>query len=617
MSRNNGAKPVTPESVYYNPFAEDRQSTTAIDVSFLADSHHRPAIRRRGSGSDSATASSASSSSGLSVFTNAPRQLSIKTDVARGGHHPLRSADLSSGFRNGAGVTRPQLTRIVNIPALVDAPPVPGADMIIAEPAADEKVVLVHEVTSKDSLAGVSLKYGISMAELRRANHLWSSDPIHLRKVLYIPLDKTSRKELDPAPLLVSTAEDAEQAAPSPTHPDTMGPMSTIRRIPASQLSFFPPPARPQEPDPLPAEMPARTKHPHSRHTRYATTPASSSPLPGTAGSPSLTSILSALPIQPSTRDTIIARLSYDSTGSSSHSEHDYEGHELDDVRRGASLDSIFPSSEATPKARAAPSGAFARSHARTASASSVYGGGGGPQYRRVGPPRTVQLEPSPRHAASVRYAAPQGGGSLTPAWSSSWGLQLDCVGDCPLISCAIGGRYALLALEAVLIKECSEVRHKVQLLDPLDAYFRLIPTIAVILCINLTYGLATRSHFLDMWIRVSRSQVYQRARAHVLLVPGTSSSFDPQPSPSLVAARLRADRSPSAAHEAAPVGFVRVAVLRHSSRPPQLLPPVYPPNGFAQQHPFPFYCRSPDVLSLRVRGFLDPNFVYHTYCET
>jgi hypothetical protein len=50
--------------------------------------------------------------------------------------------------------------------------------MIVAEPAADEKVVLVHEVsalrcfltvsdltaiqiTSKDSLAGVSLKYGI------------------------------------------------------------------------------------------------------------------------------------------------------------------------------------------------------------------------------------------------------------------------------------------------------------------------------------------------------------------------------------------------------------------------------------------------------------------------
>ncbi|KAJ6594456.1 hypothetical protein B0H19DRAFT_1056741 [Mycena capillaripes] len=407
MSRSNGHKPVTPESIYYNPFAaEDRQRTTAIDVPYLSESSHRPALRRRASGSDSATASSASSSSGLSIFTgNTPRHISIKTDgptgiVASGGHHPLRSADLSSGFRNGAGITRPQLTRIVNIPALVDAPPVPGADMIIAEPAADEKVVLVHEITAQDSLAGVSLKYGISLAELRRANHLWSSDSIHLRKVLYIPLDKTSRKELAQTQPLVST-EDTEPAAPSPTQFNSIGPMSTIRRVPASQLSFFPPSARTQEPDPPtpPAQFPARTKHPHSRHARYATTPASSSVLPGTAGSPSLTSILSALPIQPSTRDTIIARLSYDSTGtaSSSYSDHG-EGHELDDVRRGASLDSVFPSNEATPKARprdAAPSATLTRSHARTASASSTYGGGGA-AYRRVGPPRTVQLEPSP-----------------------------------------------------------------------------------------------------------------------------------------------------------------------------------------------------------------------------
>jgi hypothetical protein len=234
------------------------------------------------------------------------------------------------------------------------------------------------------------------MAELRKANQLWSSDSIHLRKVLYIPLDKTSRVKELPTPLLVST-EDPEEVARSPTHPATIGPMSTIRRIPASQLSFFPPPAKTQEPDPptLPAHLPARIKHPHSRHARYATTPAAS---PGTAGSPSLTSILTALPIQPSTRDTIIARLSYDSTGSSSSYSDQPEGHELDDVRRGASLDSIFPSNETTPKAKSrdpGSSGTLTRSHARTASASSVYGGGGA-QYRRVGPPRTVQLEPSP-----------------------------------------------------------------------------------------------------------------------------------------------------------------------------------------------------------------------------
>ncbi|KAJ7467169.1 peptidoglycan-binding LysM domain protein [Mycena latifolia] len=386
MSTN--GKPVTPESIYYNPFAEEDRRTTAIDVPYLSDSSHRPGVKRRSS--DGTTASSASSSSGLSVFTSAPRHMRIKTDgVPSGGHHPLRSADLSSNFRNGAGVTRPQLTRILNIAPLVDAPPVPGADMIVAEPTGDEKVVLVHEITSQDSLAGVALKYGISMADLRRANQLWPSDPIHLRKILYIPLDKTSRaKELAPTPMLVSTEEPEH---PSPTQSDTVASFSTIRRIPASQLSFFPPHARPQQPPDPPSPSPPRTKHPHSRHARYATTPASSSTAPGTASSPSLASILTALPIQPSTRDTIIARLSYDSTGSS-YSDRDDEGHELDDVRRGASLDSVFPPEHATPRAK---SSTPPRAHARTASASSVYGGGGA-QYRRAGPPRTVQLEPSP-----------------------------------------------------------------------------------------------------------------------------------------------------------------------------------------------------------------------------
>ncbi|KAJ6629473.1 hypothetical protein B0H10DRAFT_1366365 [Mycena sp. CBHHK59/15] len=276
---------------------------------------------------------------------------------------------------------------------------------MITEPTGEERDVLVHEITSKDSLAGVSLKYGINMAELRRANHLWPSDPIHLRKVLYIPLDKTSRaQEFAPTPLLISTEgiEQPQDQFPSPSHPDNcdnLASVSTIRRIPASQLSFFPPPARPQQQAPSPgspSELPPRTKHPHSRHARYITMPVSSSP---PAGSPALTSILTALPIQPSTRDTIIARLSFDSAGTASSSYSDHEGHELDDVRRGASLDSVFPAGDReyglalnTPRARARDDDA-PRSHARTASASSVYAG---TQYRRAGPPRTVQLEPSP-----------------------------------------------------------------------------------------------------------------------------------------------------------------------------------------------------------------------------
>ncbi|KAF7305882.1 Peptidoglycan-binding domain-containing protein 1 [Mycena chlorophos] len=388
-------KPSSPVTPYYNPFADEQHSTTAVNVAH-STTNHRPAIRRRTSSSDSFT----SSSSGLSVFGNGhtthSKHLRIRTDGNANGHHPLRSADLSSTLREGAGITRPQLTRALNIPPLVDAPTVPGADMMVEEPPANEKVVLVHEVSSKDSLAGIALKYGITLADLRRANSLWSSDSIHLRKVLYIPIDKTSRaKALAPPPLLISTEDDQPPPA-SPTPIET----AAIRRVPASQLSFFPPhsaSARTQ-PENSPADLPQTQPKP-TRHARYATSPH----IPGAAGSPSssLSSILAALPIQPSTRDTIMARLSYEST-SSSYSDRE-EGHELDDVRRGTSLDSIFhPSlSDATPrpKAKIPPADSesgFTRSHARTSSASNAYPGNGAAQYRRAGPPRTVQLEPSP-----------------------------------------------------------------------------------------------------------------------------------------------------------------------------------------------------------------------------
>ena len=48
----------------------------------------------------------------------------------------------------------------------------------------------------------MALRYGISLAELRRVNHLWASDSIHLRKVLYIPLEKA-----DPAQVEKHTGE--------------------------------------------------------------------------------------------------------------------------------------------------------------------------------------------------------------------------------------------------------------------------------------------------------------------------------------------------------------------------------------------------------------------------
>ncbi|KAI8972390.1 hypothetical protein BD414DRAFT_217461 [Trametes punicea] len=112
-----------------------------------------------------------------------------------------------------------------------------------------EMLVIVHEVRPTDSLAGVALKYGISLAELRRANQLWASDPIYLRETLYIPVEKARH---------VRHLKNAVPRSGDPVQPDAVDPIKsietealrdlekyTLRRVPASQLSFFPPPSRP------------------------------------------------------------------------------------------------------------------------------------------------------------------------------------------------------------------------------------------------------------------------------------------------------------------------------------------------------------------------------------
>ncbi len=101
------------------------------------------------------------------------------------------------------------------------------------------------------------MKYGINLAELRRANQLWTSDSIHLRRVLYIPVDKTRHAKqlrttlieltLNPSSTSSSIHSDATVFDTNIRRPTTIdhelpdiGKL-TIRRVPASQLSFFPP----------------------------------------------------------------------------------------------------------------------------------------------------------------------------------------------------------------------------------------------------------------------------------------------------------------------------------------------------------------------------------------
>ncbi|KAG5717250.1 Ribosomal N-lysine methyltransferase 4 [Termitomyces sp. T112] len=266
----------------------------------------------------------------------------FEVSASNGGLHPLRSAGLASG-PNGAGVTRPHLSRVLNVATLVDVPP--AANEYESKPV-DARDVLVHVVSPGDSLARVSLKYGIPLADLRRANHLWTSDSIHLRTQLYIPIDKATRLKPITADNLISITPDEETGEttisphdlsiePHPSAARTSG-VEAIRRVPISQMSFFPPPSVTRPPTTRSSQQHASTFK-ATEHARYVP----HSPI-------SLTSLLTSLPLAASTRDTIIARLSFESV-SSSYSDRDSDVHELDDVSTGSTSDLHHSHEETQP----------------------------------------------------------------------------------------------------------------------------------------------------------------------------------------------------------------------------------------------------------------------------
>lgn len=120
--------------------------------------------------------------------------------VAQARTHPLQVPKTPTD--RDAFVTRPSLKRWLSNGANSISNPddaylgtqEDGYSEWITQTKEAETMVIVHEVSKSDSLAGVALKYGIALADLRRVNHLWASDPIHLRKVLYIPVHLTSKK---------------------------------------------------------------------------------------------------------------------------------------------------------------------------------------------------------------------------------------------------------------------------------------------------------------------------------------------------------------------------------------------------------------------------------------
>ncbi|KAH9809423.1 hypothetical protein DFH28DRAFT_989936 [Melampsora americana] len=51
------------------------------------------------------------------------------------------------------------------------------------------KDVLIHSVEKNDTIQGIALSYGISLSALRKANGMWTSDPLSLKNTLRIPLE--------------------------------------------------------------------------------------------------------------------------------------------------------------------------------------------------------------------------------------------------------------------------------------------------------------------------------------------------------------------------------------------------------------------------------------------
>jgi len=285
-------------------------------------------------------------------------------------------------------------------------------------------LLTMFQVTSKDSLAGVSLKYGISLSDLRKANRLWSSDSIHRRELLYIPVDQASRAhEYIPEPSLMSFTPDEQDdvgsiftstsGSVSPIGRENSNSISSapIRRIPTKQLSYFPPSTNKVMESDSPYLQPQSNTSGPSRY-------------PFSSANNSLTSILTALPIAASTRDEIITRFSFDSVNSSfsdrSHTNSDEEpGHELGEVgtrkriheredNENGNVDEVDQLSVPTPKASQRPSQLPNHKQPKATSSSSLPKPSHIRSHSSTSPPRfylshanetyvrTSQMEPSP-----------------------------------------------------------------------------------------------------------------------------------------------------------------------------------------------------------------------------
>lgn len=85
------------------------------------------------------------------------------------------------------------------------------------------------QVGPNDSFAGLALRYGVSIAAIRRANQLWPSDPIHLRIEILIPLRNSPRSLCKPISLGVMDSPLGTTAEPAPGLLPFTSPLISLR----------------------------------------------------------------------------------------------------------------------------------------------------------------------------------------------------------------------------------------------------------------------------------------------------------------------------------------------------------------------------------------------------
>ncbi|KAH6914406.1 LysM domain-containing protein [Coprinopsis sp. MPI-PUGE-AT-0042] len=339
----------------YNPFDDDGGNRTNQDE--LTDRGKQyfgsafmqspgvqvmPAVSRRRSSAGESSAASGSTMRRRHKRSRSDLRLDLHEadEPSPASGHPLKSAAMKTAeFLDG--ITRPYLSKLVQSSSINnDLFGVGNLDPVETLPRVQEPTTEVL-VSPSDSLPGVSLKYGIDLIELRRANQLWANDSIHLRETLLIPLHRAVNAR---AYVTRAASEDSSDVPDlSGDTSDTVSPIpppasgTNVRRVPISQLSGFPPSSNPHRSIPSAAS----TSPSGTSRASASTSPSKPGSLSrnNTLTNHSLSSFLNALPIAASTRDEITSRLSMDSATSSQsdrRASSEDSGHEMKNVHKNA-----------------------------------------------------------------------------------------------------------------------------------------------------------------------------------------------------------------------------------------------------------------------------------------